>query len=49
MLSCIPVPIHIDESCPKTYVSPDLIESTVGLMMKLYEVAMGSVTERSVC
>lgn len=49
MRSCIPVPIHIDESCPKTYVSPDLIESAVRLMMKLYQIAMGAVTERSVC
>ena len=48
-LSCIPVPIHIEASQVKSYLTPNLIEPSVSLMMIFYDLAMRSIAKRSIC
>ena len=48
-LSGIPIPIHVDKTCPKSNITPDLVEPSVGCMVEFYQISMSSITERSVC
>lgn len=46
--SRVPIPIHVDESKPESHLSPNLVETSVGLVVVFDDVSVSSIAERSV-
>ena len=47
-LSRVPIPIHVDESKVEANLSPDLVESSVGLVMIFDDISVGAIAEWSI-
>jgi hypothetical protein len=47
-LSRVPIPIHIDEAKVEAYLSPNLVETSVGFMMIFNDVSVCAITEGSI-
>ncbi len=47
-LSRVPIPIHVDESKVEANLSPDLVESPVGLVMIFDDISVGAIAEWSI-
>ena len=46
--SRIPIPVHVDKTCPETEVTPDLVKTSVSAVMVLDQLTMSSIAKWSI-